>query len=76
MTTNRNDDVKRGPLIPPMYWNVVDAAEPEKLLMKVSTANYVAASNEASGWRKRHPKREYNIVRTLVLEPYKQEVGR
>lgn len=55
------------------YWNVVDAAEPEKLLMNISTTNYVIASTEASAWRKKYPKKEFNVVRTEKLEPYKEE---
>jgi hypothetical protein len=58
------------------YWNVVDAAEPSKLLMNVSTTNYVIASTEAGGWRRKHPKREFNVVRTDKLEPYKLEEGK
>jgi hypothetical protein len=55
---------------------VVDAAEPSKLLMNVSTTNYVIASTEAGGWRRKHPKREFNVVRTDKLEPYKLEEGK
>ena len=56
------------------YWNVVDAAEPTKYLMPVSTSNYVLASNRANELRREYPEREFNVVRCSSLEPYK-EVG-
>jgi len=55
------------------YWNVVNAADYNKLLMGVSTTSYVAASNRAHELRRQNPKLTYDVIRTDILEPYKTE---
>lgn len=54
------------------YWNVIDTDHPDIMLMSVSTVNYVTASNKAHELRIEHPKRMYSVIRTDVLEPYKE----
>lgn len=58
-----------------MWWNVIDKANPDKLLMSISTMNYVVASNRASELRMQYPEKEFDVVKTAILEPYKKEVG-